>query len=124
MNDLSVDHSLSTWAWRIGRVLLELAALALSAGYALMLGLFAGFKCDESCTYNTNYGNPTGVSWTEAADSWQWTALALAGLATLGLVATSIVVARLKGAGSVATWLVVGLTIVAAVFPWVLYATG
>ena len=120
MSDVPVESPAAKWAWRIGRVVLELAALLLAAAYALMLGFISGWRCDEGCTYNRNYGNPTGVPWKEASDSWQWAAFGVAGAAMLAMVAASIFVVRLKGADSVATWVMLGLTLAIAVFPWLL----
>ncbi len=122
MSDVPVEHPAATWAWRIGRVVLELAALVVAAMYALILGFISGMKCDEGCAYNSGDGNPTGVPWRDAADSWQWSFLPLIGVATLALVAATIALARIKGAGSIATWLVAALALLVPVLPWIFSA--
>jgi hypothetical protein len=101
------------------RVLAGIAASGV--GFALMIvGLYAsGMRCDESCTYLTGEGNPTGVRWQQAADSWQWTAVGVLGLATFVLTlafAACLVTRRSRK-------VMLGIAAVALV-PWLLLAVS
>ena len=103
-------------------ILAGAAVLAVVGIQAWLLGLLVAFTCDEACTYNKGYGNPTHEPWRQAADSWQWDAIPL--LAGLGFIAAVLWVVALRFARPPVPAVLGCLAAMLIVTPWAILSTG